>query len=784
MFSFIIAFLAGDLYLQTRPQLVTTTFVILLLISTLIILLSWYRYSKQYSFLRSAFCLMLLQLFLGFVCGFAWGNWYAHNVLSWTLDQSLEGKTVLAQGRIASLPKTDFLGSHFEFYLEHLFDGKNTSHPKAYVQLTWRSPQENIIVGEQYQLHLRLKRIHSLQSPGAFDFEAWALQKKLRATAYVMIKEKNTRIDQAGYHFLIHQLRQTLQNKILQFLPQTKTAPWLMALILGERQGIPASDWYVLRQTGTNHLMAIAGLHIGMMATFGGLLIAWIWRCFPYCVLLMPAKEAAGLASLMIGAAYSALAGFSLPTERALIMLSLYIFTLLTRQKISIWTIWSLALGIVLLLNPLNVLTESFWLSFGTIALIIFGMHGRLAPSGFWWKWGRVQWVVGVGLMPLSLGLFQQCSLISFVANSIAIPWLGFLILPFCLVGSLFLWIFPALACLCLNIADKSLSGLWQFLSYLAHIKFAIWQHTIPNTSLFILAIVAYLFLLLPVGLPGRCLSVIWLGPLLLFEFPCPDSEAIWLSILDVGQGLSVVVQTKTHTLIYDAGPKFQDHFDAGEHIVIPYLQKNNIKKIDRLVISHGDNDHIGGASALIQSIPVKTISSSVPEKLLALNYPIKQLSTCLQGQRWQWDGVDFEFLYPTQDRLHLGNDSSCVLKIGNGKQSILLTGDIEKKAELQMLATQSAKLQATILIAPHHGSKTSGNKAFIAAVHANYVIYATGYRNRYHFPHPSVMTAYKKRQTLSFNTAETGTIQFKIDKEKGIDHIDLYRLTHQRYWF
>lgn len=756
MLFFAIAFLIGDLFLQTYSHLPSPWLYPSMLLTSIAIWLLIFK-RKGYSYLLIALTL-----------GFAWSAWYAQSLLSWSLPKEWEGRPMLVTGYVSSLPTSDAFGTRFLFSLEN----------KTLIRLSWRNVNQSLRVGEKRQLWVRLKRIHGTQSPGAFDFEAWALQGGIRATGYVLPSDKNIILSHDIYRYPIHQFRQLLQEKIQTYLPHSHTSPWLMALTIGERNGIAQEDWQVLRNTGTNHLMAIAGLHIGMMAGLAHSLVSWLWRRSSQLVLRFPAKQAGACAALIIAVLYSALAGFSIPTERACIMLTILIFTLLARQKIQAWYAWAFALLIVLLLNPLCVLAESFWLSFGTIALIIYGMSGRLAPRGFWWKWGRVQWVVGIGLMPVTLCLFQQSSLISFFANSIAIPWLGFLILPFCFLSAIFLFIFPSVGALLLLLADKSLALLWLILTWFSQLHFSSWHHAIPNHFILAITVIGFLLLLLPAGFSGKQLGIVWLMPLLLHQPSRPALGDMWVTLLDVGQGLSVVVQTKHHTLVYDAGPRMSANMDMGESIVLPYLRTINTKQIDMLVISHGDNDHIGGAQALLNSSKVKEIATSTPEKL-----PTPMTHYCLAGQSWRWDQVNFSFIYPATDDLELGNDSSCVLRIDNGEHSLLLTGDIEKHAEKILLEKALTQLSATILVAPHHGSKTSGLASFVNAVRPQFVLYATGYRNRYHFPHPSVVNTYQAVGALQLNTAETGTQFFKLEKGKMIGEAELYRSQHKRYW-
>jgi competence protein ComEC len=366
--------------------------------------------------------------------------------------------------------------------------------------------------------------------------------------------------------------------------------------------------------------------------------------------------------------------------------------------------------------------------------------------------------------------------LISFAANSVAIPWVGFIVVPLSLFGS-FLFIFSNhAAALVLTLADKILRVLWIVLTWFSHLPNVVWYQTIPHTWMLVAAIIAMIFLLLPIGVPGRYLGIIWLLPLALYKPDAPQKGEAWLTVLDIGQGLSAVVQTQKHTLVFDTGPKLSASFDMGDSVVVPFLHSINTKKIDMLVISHGDNDHIGGAAAVMAQLPVLSVKTSVPKYFTHANL-------CLRGDSWNWDDVNFSFLYPTQETLNKDNNSSCVLRISSGKQQILLTGDIEKFAEKDLAINQSNNLPSTILIAPHHGSKTSAVKNFVNLVDPKYVLFATGFRNRYHFPHPSVVKLYQEKNVIAYNTAKTGAIQFQLNKKGAEIPPQLYRENHKHYW-
>lgn len=690
------------------------------------------------------FCLAYSRAYIPliFIASLALCSWKASQVLDVGV---LENKPTILRGYIASLPAKENRNTSFLFQSKHQL-----------VRLNWVDVPNKLKVGDQWQLQVTLKNIHGTKNPGAFDFEAWALQKGLQATGSVVKGAQNVWLNHSTIHYPIEQFRQVMQEKIEENMPKTATSPWLMALMLGERNNIPKSNWDILRNTGTNHLMAIAGLHIGIVSGLMHLLVSRVWRQFPKLLLKLPANEAGACAALLTAILYSALAGFSIPTQRACLMLSVFICMRLSKRSSSAWFAWSLALIIVLMINPLSVLAESFWLSFGTLALIIYGMSGRLKPEGVWWKWGRVQWVIGFGLTPLSLLLFQECSIVSLAANSIAIPWLEFFILPFCLLSVICVFPFPMISHYLLILADKSLAILWSLLTWFSTLPFSAWHHAIPNIFVLLMGVLGFVLLLLPKGCQGKWLGCIFLLPIFFFHYSRPDKGDIWLTLLDVGQGLSVVIQTQRHLLVYDAGPNMAGH-DAGERIVVPYLRTLGANRVDALVISHGDNDHIGGASSIMQAFPVLSIKTSVPEK-----FNSGLVTTCLAGQHWEWDGVTFSFLYPTEQNLGLTNDSSCVLKIENQAHQVLLTGDIERYAEEQLVLNK-APLKADLLIAPHHGSKTSDLLDFIQLVDPKFVFYATGYQNRYHFPHAEVVRRYTDLGVKQLNTVDTGAIFVKL---------------------
>lgn len=747
--------------------LFTQTFKILPPLTIAIFIIAIVVYYKKYP--------LGTKLLLAFFLGFIWSLWFATEKLSWELPQKSEGKLLTITGKIVSLPAVN------DHRLSFLFAPDNTTKNiffKPLFKLSWQKDFPKLIVGDQWQLKVKLKRVHSTFNPGGFDYEAFALQQGIRAQGYVVSKEKNFLLASHWYSHPIDRVRQHIQDKINQYLPVSNTSPWISALILGERHDISPDKWEVLRNTGTNHLMAIAGLHIGFLAGFAYLLVSFLWRRIPKAALYFPAQQVAGIASLLTALIYSVLAGFALPTQRACIMLSVFLLTTLAKRKIIAWHAWSMALLLVLLLNPLSVLSASFWLSFGSVALIIYGVSGRLAPHNFWWKWGRTQWVVAIGLVPISLALFQQFSLVSFAANSIAIPWVGFLLVPLCFVGAFCVLINGTLGGYVLLLADKLLNVLWIILAWFSHWHFSAWYQIVPSYTVIIIACIGMVILLVPIGFPGRYFGLVGLLPLIFYHYPQPRFGTVDFTLLDVGQGLSAVVQTEHHVLVFDTGAKLSDSYDMGANVVVPFLRSQGIKTVDLLVVSHQDNDHIGGSSAILKQLSVKEIKSSVPER-----FHHARVNYCLRGDHWQWDGVQFEFLHPDKDMLHLGNNSSCVLKISTKNKSVLLTGDIEKAAEKNIVQYAANKLSANIIVAPHHGSKTSGEKQFLQAVHPQFVLYPIGYRNRYHFPHASIVHEYQLLQANAYGSAHDGAVQFVLSQENESLVPKLYRVEYSKYW-
>lgn len=765
-----------------------------------------------------------LKLLITGVIGFLWVLMFASYGHSTTFPAELEGKDLIAEGRIVSVPVSRGRSVRFRFRIDHLQHNGHEIESPGDIRLSWYGKFSNRVTskhnaklqaGDRWRFTVRLKRPSGFMNPGGFDYEGWLFQQHISATGYVRKNTETNRLLEAekdfSAYFSIHRLRQIIAEKLQALSGDSKNIGVIIALAIGERSQLNSSQWDILTRTGTNHLLAISGLHIGLIAGLFYFLGRKIWSISSKLTLIWPAPKAAALAGLLGAFAYAMLAGFAIPTQRALIMVAVVMGSiLLDRVSIPSRAI-ALALLLILLLDPLSVLSIGFWLSFAAVAVILYGTTGRVGSGSahssgndfeskrlgqVWRQWGKIQWLVLIGLLPLTLLFFQRVSVLSPVANLVAVPWISFLVVPLVFLAVLLLGIHAKTAGWLLSLVDSLLNGFWWFLEKLADLPFAQWIHPSPPVWMMAFGVLGVVVLLAPRGFPSRWLGGVLLLPLLFNSPAIPDEGEVWFTLLDVGQGLSAVVQTRQHTLVYDAGSRFSNSFDTGSAVVIPFLNQAGTKKLDRLIVSHGDNDHIGGVNSVLRQIPVSEIHTGAPDKFehLSVKSVIKPtIKKCTNTQKWEWDGIVFQILHPPsavndslQDSFQ-GNDSSCVLHIQAPGGSILITGDIEKQSERYLLKHYPDKLPASILVVPHHGSKTSSTTAFIQAVSPQYALFAAGYRNRFRHPAKKVTDRYRKEGIKLLDSARHGTIQFKLKSEvepgKSLLPPETYRQTGRHYW-
>jgi len=711
--------------------------------------------SLNFLFFTCVFALCIFRWVRGIslmALGFVIAVSYSISIQSNQLARSLESQEILIIGRVIDLPTQDARSIKFLLKVEEVITPINNLAFPTKIRLSWYDRGKQVRSGEKWQFLVKLKRPHGLLNPYGFDYEKWLFQQKIGATGYVRQSAENKQITEPA-RWTVGYWRESLKNYLEGVLDGHQHVGVIKALVLGDRSDIGTQQWDVFRKTGTSHLIAISGLHIGLVsALFFG---AIRWLVLRVQILSRNATRYAIVGSMLAAVSYAALAGFSVPTQRALIMLSVVLGGIFWQRYYTPFHIISVALVAVLIYDPLASMSAGFWLSFGAVSVILYSATGRIKKATFAKQLFQTQWWVSIGLMPLVLYFFQQVSLVAPLANLLAIPFISFAVVPLLIIALLLALIDHSMGAKALDLSALLIDLLWQFLETLAALEFS--SMVVPAVSLLacVIAMAAVVLLLMPRGLVPKPLACLLFLPLF---FP-PQADELGhgefkLVLLDVGQGLSAVIHTAENTLVFDTGAKYSDKSDLASSVIIPYLNGKGIERVDQLVISHGDNDHAGGAQTMLSSLSVSHLFTSVPEL-----FPQHKTLACEEGVSWQINDVLFEFLSPSEDHLFEGNNASCVLKVSSINGSVLLTGDIEKSTEHSLLQYQIEKLKTDVLIAPHHGSTSSSTTEFIEAVDPIYVLFPVGYKNRFGFPKNVVVERYKKQGAFRFDTASHGAI-------------------------
>ncbi len=663
-------------------------------------------------------------------------------------------------GTIATLPERN--GKDWRFLFAPADSGLER------IRVSWYRSDRELRAGDCWRLRLRLKPPRGLMNPGGFDYEAWLFRERISATGYVRDAEACRAGGRQGFRMALLRIRQHLAERTLAQLGEHPMRGFVLGLTLGDASAIGDEQWRVLRRTGTTHLLSISGLHISLAAGFVFFLVRWLWALWPSLCLRLPAQRAGALAACVAALAYALLAGFSIPTQRALVMLLVVMGAVLASRQVAPSRLLALALIAVLLLDTAAVLYPGFWLSFGAVAWLLYALVGRVGPVPRAWTWLAPQGVLALALVPPCLYWFGEFSLVSPLANALMIPLFSLLI-P---------WLLAAVALQAggpgetmLALGSFSLERIWGALEWLARQPGAYWTWVPPSLPVLVLASAGLMLALAPRGLPARALGLVLCVPLFALRPPVPPPGHFDFTLLDVGQGLAAVVQTQGHSLLFDAGPAFAGGLDSGEAVVLPFLRQQGIRRLDRLVLSHGDLDHRGGVSAVREGI-------AVGEEI-----GTDRGRACRAGERWQWDGVQFEFLHPDSESWS-DNDGSCVLRVSAGSHAVLLTGDIQAAAEQALLARMGAgRLRATVLVVPHHGSRSSSTPAFATAVSPSLALVPAGWANRWGFPRPEVVERYRLQGAQLEVTGTGGALQFRMSPTQGVERFSRWREASRRLW-
>ncbi len=680
-----------------------------------------------------------------FILAFCWACIKAQWALDDQLALALDVRTLWLEGRVVGLPEWPVVQGQPSTVRFEMADvtARRAQLPQR-IRLSWRDPPESVRAGERWRLAVRLKRPDGLLNPNGFDYQAWLFAKRIGATGSVKAGQRLS----SGKG--LDHWREGLRKRLQDVAPKPMQGV-MIALLLGDGSGLSDQQWQVLQTTGTVHLLVISGQHISLMAGMAYACVVFLLR-FGWWPVRVPWLPVACLLSILAALLYGTLAGFAVPVQRACVMVSIALLWRWQFQHLSAWTAYLVALSAVLLYEPLVVLQAGFWLSFAAVAALVLAFSGRLGAWRWWQVLGRAQWVAAVGLAPFLLGLGLPFSLLGPLANLLAIPWLSVLALPVTLFGAAMLaW--PSVAAPLLGLAGWLLQQMFDVLEWLAQSE-AVWINGGVSIWALFFALLGVVCALLPrplipvLALLGLCMPLLRPAEMVIEQ----GQAEVWL--LDVGQGQAVWIKTEQHSMLYDAGP-FMAGFDAGERVVVPFLQGFAQKDLDLLLISHADADHAGGAQAVIDALQVKRVVSGQPSE-----HPTSFAAQACTETQWQWDGVWF---WRWQwDHGQDSNQKSCVLLLSAQGERLLLTGDLDAAGEAALLAAWPW-LKTDWLVAGHHGSRSSSSRRFLRAITPRRVLISRGKHNSYGHPHPMVLADLKRENIGVYDTAQDKALQIRL---------------------
>lgn len=711
------------------------------------------------------------------------------------LKPQLEGQDIQVQGVVSGLPREVAQGVRFRFQVESaLLQGQAVKLPQQ-LALGWYDTKSGVSVasqlkaGQRWQLQVRLKRPHGLMNPHGFDYELYLLEQGVGATGYV--REAGAQL-QAQASLGLLRARQSIRDGIEAQVHDTRLAGVLAGLTVGDQAAIDRDDWALFRATGITHLVSISGLHVTMLAWLAGAIAQALWRRHARATLFIPAPLAGRWIGFLAAWAYAAFAGWGVPAQRTVWMLAVVTVLYSSGRRWPWLLVLLLAAVVVTALDPWALLAPGFWLSFTAVGLLM--ASGQQEPASLqrtpWVRAHqavaaglRTQAVATVGLAPLSLVFFQQLSLVGFVANLLAIPVISFVVTPLALMGIVVppLW----------TVAAQCIRWLSDYLTWLASWPGVLWTVPVAPGWAQLAALLGAVLLVLPLPWRLRCLALPLCLPLCWPHIERPALGQFELVAVDVGQGTAALVRTQNHLLVFDAGPQYSVDSDAGERVLLPLLRARGERRIHTLMLSHRDTDHVGGASALMRSLPVGELRSSL-ENLNPLQWQAQAQgipsTRCVAGQSWWWDGVSFEVLHPTPEdyeRVLKPNAMSCVLRVqsaaanGTSGGSLLLTGDIEQPQEADLVHRHGSQIASTVLFAPHHGSKTSSSSLFVHTASPKVVVVQAGYRNRFGHPAAEVVQRWESQGAAVVQAAQCGAWVWSSSQPAG----QCWRQETRRYW-
>jgi competence protein ComEC len=715
---------------------------------------SWLLYGAALAGLTLAYraefrCLAMMIL----AC--CWALWQFGQGLDQRLDDSLIGEVMLVEGMVSGIPEVHDDYTRFRF--EPLSNKAQKKLPETLL-VYWYRERPAVSVGERWSLELQLKPPWGRVNFTGPDREKWLFSEAVGGLGTV--REGWLLAHPAGLQYPVQRVRNQVRKSLVSLIDDARARAVVQALSIAERSAVSPKDRQLLMATGTSHLLAISGLHIGLAAVGG----AWLGRLFfillPFSLFRRAGMRTALICGVAAALSYAALAGWGVSTQRAVLMICVAAAALILRRSISASRAYLLALALVLMLDPLAPLGAGFWFSFLAVAVLLI----LFSPSGNRTSLLKTALVAQAGVMvamlPLSAYWFQAFSPVGFLANLVAIPWVSLIVVPLILAGISLLPVWTEFAGLLLALSGKASLILLAFLEFLSGLQGAMPILQSPSVPVLWLATLGGLLLLLPRALSLRCFGLFLMLPLFLPPGARAERGSLLVEALDTGQGTAVLVSTDKRSLLYDSGPGDGQGQDLVRSVIVPALARLGRSAPERIVISHGDLDHAGGIGGLATHYPDARWNVNIPGHRWK-NAP------CLEGLNWNWSGFEFEVLHPSPGLPYLGNDSSCVLRVAGSSASVLLAGDVSSAVESRLLAANPGRHR--VLIVPHHGSMTSSSEEFIAMVQPEIAIATTGLGNRFGFPREEIRQRYLSAGSHFWSTDACGALRVRIAGDGSI---------------
>lgn len=735
-------------------------------------------------------------------------GWALFQIDSRQLELSEISSDLRLRVKVASVPQLSDWGVRFDAQVLSCESCIFEFGPQR-VQLSWYGHKEIVRAGEEWELTVRLKPFRGLRNEGSFDRTRWAIYKGADARGYVRQKPPAVKLTSSSHRSMVS-IRENIAKRVVNLPSSDHHASMIQALVLGVKQGIETDTWDLLRDTGTSHLVAISGLHISLLAAWAYLLSSRLLpRLLMFCAPQydvfnrIDTRLVSVFISISVAAVYSLLAGFELPVQRALAMLVVWAIASLTLRHLAPALGLAVAMLAVMANNVLGVLSPGFWLSFGTVAVLFYLHRGHIQSynqrepadkllnkvHGTALKTGsalKTHVRLGIVLLPVTAWFFQAGSLLAPVANLVAVPWVGFVVVPLSFLTVILSIASTSAANFFLELTQVSIGVLMSYLQWLSAFEFTSVPLAVPSTAALLLSLFGMLLFFSPKGAGLRRYGLLMFLPLLLFNAKAEQVDGFDVHVLDVGQGLATLVLTAKHTLLFDTGGKLSGSLSMVEAVVLPYLHAQGRRKIDYLVVSHSDEDHAFGVDDVLRRFPETHVIVGGD----LLSEPLVAGTPCKAGDKWAIDDLQISVLNPSDGATGSDNDRSCVLLLHLGASRVLLTGDIERNGEFLLSSRFNPLALADfepfpvdLLVAPHHGSHTSSTPNLLKTIKPDHVVFAAGHRNRYGFPHADVQLRYKLVGARQYVTGTLGSVVFSFGREGLLEPPITWWQTHRRFW-